>query len=177
MPYRTTVRGVLDSLASSRTVVGELDAPDVELGAQPYHFDGPVSFDVLLTYAGAGVVAQGTVEAEVTTPCSRCLCDSHLTVGADVDGFYVLPGQESGLPEEQEFEFIANDLTVDLEPAVMAALVMELPFAPLHDEECLGICPSCGRDRNTDPCDCASSEAPSAFATLRGLHLEDPDGA
>lgn len=174
MPYRTTVRGVLESLASSRTVSGEIEASDVELGAQPYHFDGPVSFDVTLTYAGAGVVAQGSVAAEVTTPCSRCLCDSHLTVSAEVDGFYVMPGHESGLPEEQEFEFIANDLSIDLEPAVMAALVMELPFAPLHDEGCLGICPVCGRDRNTDPCDCSSAGTPSAFSALRGLDLEDP---
>lgn len=176
MPYRTTVRGVLDSLASSRTVAGEICASDVELGAQPYHFDGPVTFDVTLTYAGAGVVAEGTASAEVTTPCSRCLCDARLTVSADVDGFYVLPGHESGLSEEQEYELIANDLSIDLEPAVMAALVMELPFAPLHDEGCRGICPVCGRDRNTEPCTCASAGTASPFATLQDLHLDHPDG-
>ncbi|HEY5549303.1 MAG TPA: DUF177 domain-containing protein [Coriobacteriia bacterium] len=175
MSYRTTVRGVLESLASSRTVTGEITAPDVELGAQAYRFDGPLTFEVELTYAGAGVVAQGTVSADVITPCSRCLCDAHLTVSADVDGFYVMPGHESGLPEEQEFEFIADDMSIDLEPAVLGSLVMELPFAPLHDEDCLGICPTCGRDRNIDPCGCESPSTSSPFETLRDLHLKDTD--
>jgi len=175
MPYRTTVRGVLESLSSSCNVSGEITSPDVELGAQPYHFDGPVSFDVTLTYAGAGVVASGTVSADITTPCSRCLCDSHLTATAEVDGFYVLPGHEQGLPEEQEFEFIADDMTIDLEPAVMGSLIMELPFAPLHDEECLGICPVCGGNRNLVACECASAGGPSPFEQLRGLDIKDPD--
>lgn len=177
MPYRTSVRGVLDSLASSCSVTGEIVAPDIELGAQSFHFDGPVTFDVTLTYAGAGVVAEGTASAEVVTPCSRCLCDAHLTVQADVDGFYVLPGHEVGLPEEQEFEFIADDMSIDLEPAVMGSLIMDLPFAPLHDEECKGICPVCGRDRNVEPCDCSVEEVPSPFDALRDLHLGDTEGS
>lgn len=175
MPYRTTVRGVLESLSSSCNVSGEITSHDVELGAQPYHFDGPVLFDVTLTYAGAGVVASGTVSANITTPCSRCLCDSHLVATAAVDGFYVLPGHEQGLPEEQEFEFIADDMTIDLEPAVMGSLVMELPFAPLHDEDCLGICPVCGANRNTEPCDCSSAAAASPFDKLRDLDIKDSD--
>lgn len=177
MPYRTSVRGVLDSLSSSISVSGEFSAADIELGAQPYHFDGPVRFDVTLTYAGAGIVADGTVSADLVTPCSRCLCDSRLTVEAQVDGFYVMAGDEAGLPEEQEFELIADDLSVDLEPAVMASLVMELPFAPLHDETCKGICPTCGCDRNTDRCECATSAASSPFESLLDLHLDGSEEA
>jgi uncharacterized protein len=173
MAYRTTVRGVLDSLAASCSVSGEVYSPDIELGAQSYHFDGPLTFDVTLTYVGAGIVAEGSVSAQIITPCSRCLCDAHLAVQADVDGFYVLPGGEEGLPEEQEFEFIADDMTIDLEPAVIGSLVAELPFAPLHDEDCKGICPVCGADRNTDPCECTSFTAPSPFDGLRDLDLGD----
>ena len=39
---------------------------------------------------------------------------------------------------------------------ILAGLILEAPFAPLHDEDCAGICPQCGADLNTDPCDCAS---------------------
>jgi uncharacterized protein len=177
MSYRTTVRGVLDSLASSRTVTGEIGAPDVDLGGQPFHFERPIVFDVTLTNAGTGIVVQGTATAEVLTPCSRCLCDSHLTIEVDVDGFYVLPGNESDVPEEQEVELIADDMTIDLEPAVVAAVVVDLPFAPLHDEECKGICPVCGGDRNTDPCDCGQAVTDSPFAALRELDLEAGDEA
>jgi uncharacterized protein len=173
MSYRTTVRGVLDALASSRTVTGEFPAGDVDLGGQPYHFERPVSFEITLTNAGTGIVAEGWASGRVLTPCSRCLCDAHLDVEADVDGFYVLPGHDADLPEEQEVELIADDLTIDLEPAVIAAIVVELPFAPLHDEACKGICPVCGADRNTEPCDCAQVVPESPFAALRDLRVED----
>src|SRR5450830_1053244 len=109
MSYRTTVRGLLDALASSRTVTGEIDAVDVDLGGQVFHFEGPISFEITLTNAGTGIVAQGTATANVVTPCSRCLCDARLTVEAEVDGFYVLPGHDADLPEEQEAELIAED--------------------------------------------------------------------
>lgn len=169
MSYRTTVRGVLDALATSRTVDGEIAAADVDLGGQPYHFERPIRFEVTLTNAGTGIVATGHASASVLTPCSRCLCDAHLDLEVEVDGFYVLPGHDADLPEEQEVELIADDLSIDLEPAVVAAVVVELPYAPLHDESCKGICPVCGADRNIVVCDCAQEAAPSPFAVLGAL--------
>jgi len=177
MSYRTTVRGLLDALASSRTVTGEIDAVDVDLGGQVFHFEGPISFEITLTNAGTGIVAQGTATANVVTPCSRCLCDARLTVEAEVDGFYVLPGHDADLPEEQEAELIAEDHSIDLEPAILADIVVELPFAPLHAEACKGICPVCGKDRNLEPCGCAQEITASPFAALQGLNLEEDDEA
>lgn len=173
MPYRTSVRGLFDALASSRTVTDDVEIADVALGGQSYHFEGPASFEIDLTNAGAGIVAGGVVRATVLTPCSRCLCDARLSVEAEVDAFYVLPGREEDLPEEQEAELIADDMTVDLEPSVAAALVVELPFAPLHDEHCKGICPVCGADRNTDACDCVVTAEDSRFAALRELKVDE----
>jgi uncharacterized protein len=175
MPFRTTVRGLSDALASSRTVSGEIDMADVDLGGQPFHFEGPVSFEVTLTNAGTGIVGEGRAMARVLTPCSRCLCDAHLTVDADIESFYVLPGHDADLPEEQEAELIADDSSVDLEPAVTAAVIVELPYAPVHAEDCKGICASCGADLNTEPCDCAGPEPESPFAALKELHLESDD--
>jgi uncharacterized protein len=177
MSYRTTVRGLSDALASSRTLTGEVDMADVELGGQPFHFEGPVTFEVTLTNAGTGIVAEGSATANVLTPCSRCLCDAHLTVEAEVEGFYVLPGRDADLPEEQETELIADDSSIDLEPAITAAVVVELPYAPLHSEDCKGICPSCGADLNASQCDCALPMPDSPFAVLQDLHLEDEDGS
>jgi len=177
MSYRTSVRGLFEALASSCTVTGGFAANDVDLGGQPFHFEAPISFEVSLTNAGTGIVAQGSASARVLTPCSRCLCDSHLDLEAEVDGFYVLPGHDADLPEEQEAELIAEDLSVDLEPAIMAAIVVELPFAPLHDDSCRGICPVCGADRNTDPCECVQAAPQSPFAALQDLHVDSDNEA
>jgi uncharacterized protein len=176
MPYKVEIRSLLESLSASRDVSGSFVAPDVELGQQTYSFDGPVSFNVHLTNAGAGIVLSGEARARVVTPCVRCLIDFTTDVVAEVEGFYVRPGHETEFPEEQEIEFIADDSTIDLEPAVTQSIVVELPFAPVHDAACKGICPVCGADRNVAECGCAKEPAPSAFDSLRDLDLEEEDG-
>ena len=169
MAYKVEVRSLLESLSSSRTVRGSFDAPDAELGGQVYHFDGPISFDIELTNTGAGVVATGTASATLLTSCVRCLCDTCVPVEAEVEGFYVRPGHEDEFPEEQEVELIGDDSAIDLEPAVTASVIVELPFAPVHDPDCKGICPVCGADRNAGDCGCAPEGPSSPFDVLKGL--------
>jgi len=88
----------------------------------------------------------------------------------------VRPGHEDEFPEEQEVELIADDSTVDLEPAILQSIVVELPFAPVHDPECKGMCPVCGADLNVTECGCAAEPVPSAFDALLDLDLEEEDG-
>jgi uncharacterized protein len=173
MAYKVEVRSLLESLSSSRELSGSFDAPETELGEQIYRFDGPITFELTLTNTGAGVVASGTAAARVLTPCVRCLCDTCIPLEAEVEGFYVRPGHDDEFPEEQEIELIADDSTIDLEPAILASIVVELPFAPVHDPDCKGICPACGADRNTTDCGCSEPSIASAFDALKGLELED----
>jgi uncharacterized protein len=175
MAFPVEVRSLFTSLSSSREVCGAVEVPDVGLGEQVFHFEGPVEFCVTLTNVGAGIVAEGTATAEARTSCARCLCEMTLTVATDVDGFYVLPGHDTEIPEEQEYELVADNMTVDLEPAVAQSLLVDLPFAPVHDEDCKGICPVCGVDRNLVDCDCDLPVPPSPFEALKNLDL--PDGS
>ena len=176
MPYKVEIRSLLESLSASRDVSGSFAAPDVELGEQTYSFDGPIEFDVTLTNGGAGVVLAGEARAKVVTPCVRCLVDFTSEVTAEVEGFYVRPGHEKVFPEEQEVELVADDSTVDLEPAILQSVVVELPFAPVHDPGCKGICPACGTDLNSGTCDCGQTAPPSPFDALLDLDLEEEDG-
>jgi uncharacterized protein len=171
MPYRVEVRSILESLSASREVSGSFSASDVELGGQTYHFDGPVEFDLTLVNAGAGVVMSGSAKARVQTACVRCLCDVDMGLTADVDGFYVRPGREADLPEEQEVELIADDSTIDVEPAITQSIVVDLPFAPVHDVDCKGICPVCGGDRNVSSCACDAGGRATPFDVLKDLDL------
>lgn len=175
MAYRVELRTILSALSASRNVSGQLELSDVDLGEQLYHFDGPATFDITLTNAGAGVVAGGTASATVRTPCVRCLCETTMQVSADVEGFYVLPSRTAEIPEEQDYELIAEDLSIDIEPAITQSLVVELPYAPVHDEECQGICPVCGVDRNIEECSCEAPSALSPFDKLKDLQLEDDE--
>jgi len=93
-----------------------------------------------------------------------------------VDGYYVEPGDTENIPDEQEYGEIDAEGYVDILPAVMGALVLEAPFAPLHADDCAGICPECGTDMNTEPCDCDTMpDKDNPFAALGGLLDSGPD--
>jgi len=83
-------------------------------------------------------------------------------------GFYIQPGQEEELPEEQEYAYV-DDGAVDIADALIAALALELPFAPLHAEDCPGICPRCGVDLVDGQCSCGPDLSGSPFASLAEL--------
>jgi uncharacterized metal-binding protein YceD (DUF177 family) len=43
---------------------------------------------------------------------------------------------------------------IDLTPLFRDQVVLAVPFAPLCSEDCKGLCPQCGADRNLETCDC-----------------------
>ena len=169
------VKEILDELADSVGVDADFPLEPLVLGTETFAPVGPARVDVTVTYTGTGqVIAHGRVEVEVSTACSRCLQDFTFIAGGDVEGFYVLPGHDDEIPEEQEVEYI-HDRAVDLLPAVRSALILDLPFAPLHDESCAGICATCGADLTGGSCGCAPVRAESPFSALQDLMTESGD--
>ena len=53
-----------------------------------------------------------------------------------------------------------NDDTIDLAPLVRDAVVLELPMAPLCRDDCAGLCPQCGANRNEGDCGCVAPRDP-----------------
>ena len=165
--YNVDVSPLLEDLGATTHEEGALELRGFEVGDEEFILDKPLRFSVDLTNAGSGIVASGTVQASAIATCSRCLEPFPLVIDADVEGFYVLPGREDEIPEEQETEPILGEGTVDLFPALLAALTLEAPFAPLHDEACAGLCPVCGCNLNEETCDCHAEE--SLLGPLAGL--------
>lgn len=166
--YLVDVRPILEDLGATISLDSDLDLPEVCLGTETFKPNKPAHLVAQVTNSGAGIVVDGTVEAEFDAVCSRCLRDFPLPVTAPVEGFYVAPGHDNEIPEEQEVSYI-NEGTIDLMEQILAAIVLELPFAPLHAEDCPGICPQCGADLSEGPCGCEPDASDSPFAKLKEL--------
>jgi uncharacterized protein len=175
MAYLVDVGRLHEALGEQLHVEDELSLVPVDLGEVHFAPTGPAQFDVTLTNTGAGLVLEGTVLATMRTICARCTVDFDLPVTAEVDGFYVEPGHEQGLPEEQEVELIREE-RIDIEPALAQAIVVELPLAPLCSAECKGLCPKCGADMNVAPCSCEVASPSGPFAALKDIAFDEEDG-
>lgn len=66
-----------------------------------------------------------------------------------------------------------EDLVLPFDPYIEEQLQLELPMKALCREDCKGLCPECGADRNTAPCDCAPPKD-TRWQSLRSL-LEPQD--
>ena len=121
------------------------------------------------------VHVRGRLSARVGLQCGRCLEDFAFAVEQDLDLFY-LPhrAQEEESEEEDEVELADRDMVVayyhgerlDLGEMIREQLFLGLPMKRLCREQCAGLCPTCGANRNARPCACPPVEAGSRLAGL-----------
>lgn len=173
-PYPVDVSEIAHDLGASINVDDKIDVGDLAVGETVFVPAGPATISVTVTNGGDGIVAYGTINADFLTECSRCLEPFTEHVTGEVEGFYTTPEKAQELPDDQEWEPLGDK--IDIAHALEAALRISMPFAPLHDPDCKGICPECGGDLNITACGCAPTEGrESPFAALKDL-LEPGDG-
>lgn len=97
--------------------------------------------------------------------CVRCL--------TEWDGPIATTGTQhfARVPDEDGYAIV--DRQIDLSGPATDELALAMPAAPLCRDDCKGLCPICGTDLNTDPCDGHGEESDSPFAVLKDLF--DPD--
>lgn len=114
----------------------------------------PIELDLRLESVMEGVLVSGIVEVEVHAECSRCLDPVDWNEDVELrELFAYAPTDARGRPVDTEdsedpLPQVFDD-TIDLEPVVRDAVVLGLPLAPVCDDECRGLCPTCG-DRLDD---------------------------
>jgi len=135
---------------------------------------------------GTHVFAAGEFRGEVTVACSRCVEPVAIPIQEKLRVTFMprheLPADATDDappdPEEEGAEVAEEDLdlfpydgdAIDLEPLFREQFVLAVPFAPLCREDCKGLCPQCGIDRNTGTCSCQPPIDPR-LAALKGLKL------
>lgn len=169
--FLVDLSSLLGDPGSSIEVDSEAPLDEMDVGDTHATFRTRPRVRAWISHTEIGLVVTGTVTTQARVDCSRCLEPFDLDIEAELEGGFLLPGRE--LPEgvDEDWQRVEND-QVDLMPAILAALTIEIPFAPVHDESCKGICPTCGCNLNQEPCDCEAVDAedpPGPFAALKDL--------
>lgn len=135
-------------------------------------FDAPPEARLRAALTGdRGVHVTGVVEATVVLGCRRCLEDVPCPMEIDLDLLFDPVVEKEG-NEEQVYLLEAEADTLDLAPAIREQLLLDVPPYPLCREDCQGLCPSCGIDRNEESCDCTLREPDPRWDALRDLKEE-----
>lgn len=172
--------------AEMRHYDGQAKLEALQAGPDAYAFAGPVDWSVDVTNTGDALLVMGTATADAATACARCLDDVSYHLEGDIEGYFLIGGEEAEVPEDMEddeFDYVPDNHTIDLAPLIEQALLLELPLVPLCSDDCKGLCPRCGANLNEGPCGCAEAAAEEAaaapdnpFAALKNLKFDEGDG-
>ena len=103
--------------------------------------------------AAGGYFWKGHVRGQVQAQCRRCLSDVALSVDTDVGLMFT---SDPDLQDDPSVHELAPSAThIDLVEFVREELALAVPSYPLCRANCAGLCPRCGADLNTGPCQCA----------------------
>ena len=132
---------------------------------------------VKLVRTHQGIWARARLTAEIAQDCSRCLADFSHTLDLEIDEEYfpevdVKTGRRTAAPTDWEGLYIGADHMLDLAEAARQSALTVLPIKPLCKPDCVGICDSCGVDRNQATCDCYDVAIDPRWAALRSLLAE-----
>lgn len=167
--------------AESSYFSGVYKLAQLQVGPDTYEFSKPIQWEVTISNTGDAFLISGEASAVANTSCARCLVDFDMNIKGEIEGYFLI-STESRAPEgmeEDEFDVLPKDNTINVAPLIEAALLLELPLVPLCHEECKGLCSTCGQNLNVESCSCHqnasetidASENP--FAILKDYPFED----
>jgi uncharacterized protein len=133
-------------------LAGPLDEAGIDPGRSVVPAGAEAECTVTLRPFEGGIDVEGTVSAPWVGICRRC--------AEPVSGQLRLAVHERYADDPDEEMYPITDDDIDLGLLVRDAVVLELPMAPLCREDCAGLCPHCGANRNEGDCGCVAPHDP-----------------
>ncbi|MCG3203418.1 MAG: hypothetical protein KCHDKBKB_00076 [Elusimicrobia bacterium] len=100
-------------------------------------FGEPLHLKASAIMTGEDIVISGQLKTTLRFTCGRCL-------------------EEFDRPYEAEFQQVygTDKSEIDMTSDIQEVIFVDLPLSPVCREECLGLCPTCGKNRNLVSCQC-----------------------
>lgn len=142
--------------------------------------DASLALSVRLSQCKSTILCDGWLRGRLTLACQGCLEPAVVDLSQRVHAIYVpasepiIEGSEGSDEEidEDDLDYAHhNGEVVDLWPLLREQIILAIPITVLCQEDCQGLCPSCGSDRNRIRCECQPAAVLSPFAALREVKL------
>jgi len=120
-----------------------------------------------------GYLVSLSIKSDVQLECDRCLEKFNMDLKGTSNVFLSKKKLSGG--ELQEDDLIAKELEdeekFNVSELLREEILIQTPMKALCDEDCQGICPVCGNNKNENPCNCEEKQKRenSPFAKLQVL--------
>lgn len=138
------------------------DLKPFDYNGDTVRFNGPVRIKGEVQMHQDYYLVTGEVYAEVILRCSRCLGEFLHRIQTTFQQKYAEAGDEEDV-------FLLKGDRLDLTEPVLESILLELPIKGLCRQDCKGICPVCGIDKNLDECNCIQEDIDPRLVELKKL--------
>jgi len=127
------------------------------LAGEDFRLAAPVHLVADVRKDARKVRLTGRVQTRLECDCSRCLEPFEIPVSADLDSLFLPAAENAGEDEREVSEedlgvSFYRDEQIDLGEVMREQFILALPMKPLCREDCQGLCPVCGVNRNREDC-------------------------
>jgi uncharacterized protein len=128
----------------------------------------------LLQHTLGEIRVRGQLHVDLQLQCDRCLEPLLYDLAGPFDLFY-RPAPKEPLPHEVAIDDGESQIGfydgpgIELSDIMREHILLSLPMHQICREDCAGICPKCGQNRNTVNCACTEELVDDRWAALRDL--------
>jgi len=164
-----------------RTYRGTFDVSAGELNREEVAGLGSVTIEVNVKPGDLEreYVADGSVTFTADLECARC---AEPYPFANPSAFHVrfrprpeasVENEEVEITDEEELDVeFYSEPAIPLRDLALEQVQLSIPMKPLCDENCLGLCPTCGVNRTREKCSCGESVVDERWGALKNLREE-----
>lgn len=149
-----------------------LAAPVLYYG-QEYKLISPLSVQVKAVRSGDRIITSVSIEAEIETPCARCLESARTQISSTLRWIFSTTREDEEQGDEWEYdEMVILDSWeehIELGDYVWETFVTALPVSVLCRADCRGLCPNCGTNLNKGSCNCHEEQGDPRFSILKNF--------
>ena len=165
---RFHLKEILHVPGASLPFVSQLDLSDLDFyGERP--FAHPIVIHGTVRNMAGALMLEGSADTTLELVCDRCLKPFRQELRLPVSTLLA----ETLEDEENDEIVLLEDGAVDLDEVFTTALVLSMDSKHVCDQDCKGLCATCGANLNEGPCGCRKEIDPRLAALAQLLDKDE----
>lgn len=146
----------------------ELEMTAFDNGADCFAIVDKTSVHFVITHLEADkALVEADIQLTISAVCDRCLTEVPVKLDLHAEQTVYSPDWTSG--EDVEDQAFLDGYELDVEAFVHDMIIGNWPVKILCREDCKGICPACGQNRNVRDCGCDSFVPDPRMAVIQDI--------
>lgn len=153
---KISIKNFLQNQDYKMEIDGEILENNTEYDTSELGLEYPIKYNGIIFNLGNEILLDLFVNYKYNTLCDRCLKAMKAEEKSHLEAYFTIDSSVEATNEDAEY-FELSDGEILIDDIVISQVITSMPIKNLCDEDCKGLCPTCGKDLNEGSCSCNSA--------------------